>query len=298
LRFHIIFVNRAGLRKHLYDSLIAFLCRECSSGGRNKDEESAMSGSSGIVCPRLIVVIVGFAACLPVPAGASPPKAAACQRVVLSGEVQSGQEWRAAFGQGWDFRVVPVQPSKEGYSGWDLVVDREEGAGYPDALLLATPPYYSISEREVGTTFGVRAQDAIGWNPRSFHFLTVPAALREGQKFFRSLGSPKIWTEKPEPSSQQQNAVQALQKINQTSSPGEFHILDAGIVPGTADPAPFAQRWALQSSRTPHTNLPSSTAQTPVIGQLVWMRFSVALWLPEGWKTPKGIRAAPGACSR
>ena len=250
-----------------------------------------------IVVPRLIGVIAGVAVSFAATAGAAPRRAAVCQQVVLIGEVQAGQEWKAAFGQGWIFRVVPVQPGKEGIPVGTWLSIAKHGAGFPDASLLATPPYYSISEREVGTTFGLRAQDAIGWNPRSFHFLTGPAALREGQKLFRDLGAPKIWTEKPEPSSKQQNAVQALQKINQASSPGEFHILDARIVPGIADPAPFAQRWALQSARTPHSNAPSSAAQSPAIGQLLWMRFSVTLWLPEDWKTPKGIRGAPGACS-
>ena len=97
-----------------------------------------------------------------------------------SGEVSAGQEWKADFGQGWVFRLLPIDTSswagKAGYSGWDLVVDREQPAGYPDALLVATPPYNSINEREVGTTFGLRAQDAIGWNPRSFRFLTNAAA--------------------------------------------------------------------------------------------------------------------------
>jgi hypothetical protein len=128
------------------------------------------------------------------------PHAANCWRILLTGEVNAGQEWKQPFGQGWLFRVVPIQPGHTPgtpvYSGWDLVVDRDPSAGYPDALLVATPPYYSISEREVATTFGLRAQDAIGWNPRSFHFLTDSEALHEGQKEFRALGGTKIWTEK------------------------------------------------------------------------------------------------------
>ena len=66
----------------------------------------------------------------------------------------------------------------------------------------------------------LRAQDAIGWNPRSFHFLTDPDALREGQKQFRALGGTKIWTEKPEPSGREQMAEQRLLEINRKSSAG------------------------------------------------------------------------------
>jgi hypothetical protein len=112
-----------------------------------------------------------------------------CRKMVLEGEVSTGKEWKSAIGQGWVFRVLPIAQEKADYSGWDLVVDRAQGAGFPDALLLATLPYNSINEREVGTTFGLRAQDAIGWNPRSFRFLSTPAALSEGQQIFRSLSA-------------------------------------------------------------------------------------------------------------
>src|SRR5579863_6998325 len=154
------------------------------------------------------LAVVWLAILLPAAGFGSVAKGPACSKISLAGEVQAGQEWKAEFGEGWVFRVVPVEKGSAGYSGWDLVVDRDPSAGYPDALLVATPPYYSISEREVGTTFGLRAQDAIGWNPRSFHLLAKPGALIESQKQFRALGGTKIWTEKPEPSGKEQMAEQ------------------------------------------------------------------------------------------
>ena len=227
-------------------------------------------------------------------AAAAPP--AACTKIMLTGEADSTHEWSQPFGQGWSFRVLPIQAGKTGYTGWDLVVDRDRPAGFPDALLVATPPYYSISEREVATTFGLRAQDAIGWNPRSFHFLTDPDALREGQKQFRALGGTKIWTEKPEPSSREQAAEQRLLEINRKSSPGQFRILNARLTPGIADAAPFAQKWALQSSRTPHTIAPSATGQATPLGELDWIRFSITLWLPKNWRAPSDLKATPASC--
>lgn len=246
---------------------------------------------------------VGFCAVLcvatiaPVKSAAAARHPARCRKILLTGEVNAGQEWKAAFGEGWMFRVVPIQPGKEGYSGWDLVVDREQSAGYPDALLVATPPYYSISEREVGTTFGLRAQDAIGWNPRSFHFLTDPDALREGQKQFRSLGGTKIWTEAPVASSREHEAEQRLLEINRSASAGQLRILNARFTPGIADAAPFARRWALESAKTPHTVAPAAGAKATPLGELDWMRFSVTLWLAAGWKAPGGLGAPLAACS-
>lgn len=221
-------------------------------------------------------------------------QAASCQRIVLEGEATAGQEWKAAIGAGWVFRVLPIQPGNADYSGWDLVVDREQPMGFPDALLVATPPYGSINEREVGTTFGLRAQDAIGWNPRSFRFLTDPDALRESQKLFQVLGKT---TRAPAASREEEIAIQSQLRINERSSSGEFRILDARIAPGIADAAPFAQNWALASFKTPHRAEAAASGKPTLLGELHWMRFSITLWLPENWKTPKDLHAARRACA-
>ena len=244
-------------------------------------------GPYGVLC-LLLMAPIGSLAAAPRPAG--------CTRVAMTGEVSSGQEWKAAFGQGWVFRLVPIQPGQAGYSGWDLVVDRDTPAGFPDALLLATPPYESINEREVGTTFGLRAQDAIGWNPRSFRFLTDPAALRESQRLFQALNGIKPGTAVPAQSPEGMAITRQLQ-INRTSSTGQFRILNAKLSPGIADSAPFAEKWAIQSAKTPHTSAPSAGAGATPLGKLDWMRFSVTLWLPAAWKAPGELNAARAACT-
>jgi hypothetical protein len=175
------------------------------------------------------------------------------------------------------------------------VVDREPPAGFPDALLLATPPYNSISEREVGTTFGLRAQDAIGWNPRSFRFLTDPAAFQEGQKQFQILGGTTMET--PVMNSRQGIVMQRLLKLNQKSSAGQFRIIDTRLAPGTADAASYAQKWAIQSARTPHTLVPPAGTKATPLGQFDWMRFSITLWLPRIWNAPKDLHAVRAPCS-
>ncbi len=230
-------------------------------------------------------------------AQAGPPHSATCQKIVLQGEVSAGQEWRAEFGQGWVFRVLPIQPGQAGYSGWDLVVDREQPAGFPDALLLATPPYNSISEREVGTTFGLRAQDAIGWNPRSFRLLTSPEAFRESQGLFKVLGGTRPGMQASAGSSEEGMAVQRQLKINQKSSPGQFRILDARLTPGIGDAVPFAENWALALARTPHHFEPASSGKSTPMGELHWMRFSITLWLPDAWKAPRELRAVQTPCA-
>lgn len=216
------------------------------------------------------------------------PHVAPCQRIVLAGDVSAGNSWQADIGQGWTFRVLPIAAGRKDYSGWDLVVDRTQPAGYPDALLLATPPYNSINEREIGTTYGLRAQDAIGWNPRSFRFLTDPAALREGQRLFRQLSA----------SGPAQTAVASrLLALANHAAAGQFRILDARLIPGVADPAPYAQNWALEYERTQHSVESNMGNPATPRGQLFWMRFSVTLWLPQGWRAPRTLHATTAPCA-
>jgi len=246
---------------------------------------------------------------LAVPCLGVPPHPAACTRIELNGKVNAGQEWKAPIGEGWVFRLVPIAPGSAGYTGWDLVVDRDPPAGFPDALLLATPPYNSINEREIGTTYGLRAQDAIGWNPRSFRFITNPAAFLQGQKLFLALssqlqapsGKSSGASSKEDPAPTTPDAARLtrqLMDLQSRAAAGELRILDAGLAPGIADPEPFAESWALRAARTPVTLVsPTSSKPTPR-GELDWMRFSVTLWLPAGWKPPNGLSATPAPCAQ
>jgi hypothetical protein len=226
--------------------------------------------------------------------------AAECRKVILNGDVAAGHAWSMEFGRGWVFRVLPIQPSQAGYSGWDLVVDRVRAAGYPDALLLATLPYASLNEREIGTTFGLRAQDAIGWNPRSFRFVTDPMAFEEGQRAYLSLVQQGSLSGKRQSGAGQNaaegEAMNRLMALEQRASNGEFRILDARIVPGTGDAASYAQNWAIHAAQTPHANVTSANGKASERGSLEWMRFSITLWLPRGWALAAGEDAVNSTC--
>jgi hypothetical protein len=222
-----------------------------------------------------------------------------CQRVTIEGRVNVGREWDVSLGEDWIFRILPISSSSPEYSGWDLVVDRQQPAGFPDALLLATLPYNSINEREIGTTFGLRAQDAIGWNPRSFRFLLNTADFREAQQLFRSLMT--IAAHAPanaahDPAAPRGSALSRLVELRQRASSGELQILDAAIVPGVADPAPYAQAWALAASRTPHQIEAVPAGTSSALGTLNWMKFSLTLWFPAHWRIPPELHPAPTAC--
>ena len=237
---------------------------------------------------------------------ADPRTTPNCQKVVLLGEVNEGQKWSGRIGEGWVFRIIPIQPAQANFSGWDPVVDRDKAAGFPDALFLATPLYDSIDEHEVGTTFELRAQDAIGWNPRSFHLLTDPALFRTSQQHFQHMhrnaqpGMPlsaPAGKQKPASTGAAEQLDAWLTELLHRSSAGQFRILDARLAPGTSDAAPFAENWALALPRTPHTIEPVTGPSSAALGELHWLRFSVTLWLPAAFKSPPELHAVRAACA-
>jgi hypothetical protein len=254
----------------------------------------------GIEWPRLRWFGIALLVFSTLASGAATPPKAACMRVVFEAEVTAGGYWTIPLGEGWVFRVVPITPLQAAYSGWDLVVDRQPPAGFPDALLLATMPYNSINEREIGTTFGLRAQDAIGWNPRSFRFITSPGDFREARQLFQSLTTKIEPQSAPggsvDPKQGDRQAMARLLAIREHAATGEFRIVDAHIVAGVGDPAPYAQTWAVASSRTPHTVEDAPGGKSSALGAMTWMRFAVTLWLPAGWVVPASVHGQRMAC--
>lgn len=225
---------------------------------------------------------------------AEVPAPLTCEKLVLNGEVSAGHEWKMAFGDGWAFRVVPIPKDKTaaGIGGWDLVVDRDEPAGFPDAVLVATPPYNLINPREAATSYGLRAQDAIGWNPRRFRFMTNRNAFRQAQRLYLSLDRyGELGGKRKEvASARKQKALDRAKtrfmKLAKESSPGEFHVEEARLTPGIGTVKPYAANWALESAKTPHTVDPPPDGTPTELGNLDWIRFSVMLWVPGSWRAP------------
>lgn len=223
-------------------------------------------------------------------------KGGECRKIVLTGEAVEGQQWRAAIGEGWEFRLVPIAASGKGYSGWDLVVDTAQDGGYPDALLLGTPPYGSLNEREIGTTYGMRAQDAIAWTPRRFRFLTSAGELARSRAFFKIVTSGK-----EESAGAKAKAEGALLKIIEGASRGEFAVLGARLVAGSGDPPGFAEQWASHLQMVPHTLAQAVGPQSGIKssrGDLQWIRFSASLWLPGRWKIPVSVYSKAAKCAQ
>jgi hypothetical protein len=226
-----------------------------------------------------------------------------CTEIELRGEVAEKREWRAAIGEGWEFRVLPIaglpgkgDPAVDGYSGWDLAIDREQGGGYPDALLLATPPYGSLNPREIGTTYGMRAQDAIAWTPRRFQFLTEVEQWKRARELYGTLMSGAGKGAGSHVAGQKLLDMMGVPGVGY----GELEVADARLIAGVGDPPAFARQWAANLGRVPHTLVQSddrSGGAGKPLGELKWIRFRATLTLPGGWKFPSGIRGKETRCA-
>ena len=68
------------------------------------------------------------------------------------------------------------------------------------------------------------------------------------------------------------------------------------IVPGVADPAPYAQAWAQAASRAQHETEAAPGSKSSPLGTLNWMRFSLTLWFPAQWRIPSELHSVRTAC--
>lgn len=199
-----------------------------------------------------------------------------CVRTVVEGEVKAGESFQSVFSPGLKFLLEPIA------SGWIVRVISADGPREAhDYAGLATPPYRSVTPLAIGTDFSFRAQDAIGWNPRRFHYAASAAEFRSMRTLYASAtgGDGK--------------AMQSLVETAVRQPEAVLTIEDARFVPGTNDQARMASMVALHLQSTPHTE---ETSGASALGRIEWMRFHVAFELPAGDSAIKGNRQEKMFC--
>lgn len=202
---------------------------------------------------------------------------------MLEGEVRAGQPFQREIGSGLEVLLEPLP------SGWILRVLPTSGARPPhDYAELATPPYHSVSPLLISTDFSFRAQDAVGWTPRRFRF----AAFRPS--FDRLKAAYDRYEAKPGPAP---GAEQALAALVAGLPEGTFQIVDARLVPGTADQAGTAATLATHFTTTAHT-IESSTAGPTPLGRINWLRFRILLQLPAGFMPVTQLKTRLQLCGQ
>ena len=182
----------------------------------------------------------------------------------IAGELNAGQSFSAPIGHGLQVYFQPIT------SGWILRIF-PAGRSLPahDYAELATPPYQSVSPLSVSTDFSFRAQDAVGWNPRRFRFATSPETFDRLQKAW--LAFENAGATPPAPLQ-----VELSSEIAQSAN-GTLTILDARLVPGTADQWKMAAAVASHFTTTAHTLAQEPDGSTSPLGRILWLRFRLNL---------------------
>ncbi len=191
-----------------------------------------------------------------------------CRHVDLEGVVHAHDSYRRSLGGGLDFLLEPLP------HGWSIRVLPSSGVRPKvDYAELATPPFRSINPLLLTTDFGFRAQDVVGWNPRTFRYLARTADWKGADQAYRDVLSSRSPTAAAQEAAVTEVASRALE--------GRFEILDAALVPGTADQAAGAALVASHFATTAHTLQPSQTGAADALGTVLAMRFRVSLSVPD-----------------
>jgi hypothetical protein len=237
---------------------------------------------------RMLVVGIGMSATAMVGVCSgethSPKVVGTCRRAFVEGSVNRGEEFVRPIGEGLK---VSLEPLGWG-SGWVLRVLPVSGPRPAnDYAGLATPPYDSVNPLLISTDFSFRAQDAVGWNPRQFRFVTNVADFARLQTSYdRYMAGGAGNT----------SVVSELAEAVSHAPAGVFQILDAKLVPGTANQSKMASAVASHFSTTAHTVEEPVEGKGSPLGRMTWVRFRVVLDLPKGFRVDPGMTLSPEKC--
>jgi hypothetical protein len=202
-----------------------------------------------------------------------------CRAGTFEGEVRSGQFFTQPIGNGLEVMLEPLT------SGWIL---RVLPVGKPrpqhDYAELATPPYRSVTPLLISTDYSFRAQDAVGWNPRRFRFAPEETTFSKMLKAYNDYENKTV------------GAQETLATLVSHAPEGTLTIIDAHLVPGTADQVSAAAAVATHFTSTAHSvEKPDDGRPTP-LGRLTWMRFRISFDLPPGFRPNPRLAITQHAC--
>ena len=204
-----------------------------------------------------------------------------CRAAVIDGEVKAGEAFRRTFAPGLEFFLEPLP------SGWIARVLEVRGGHEVreshDWAEVATLPYRSVSPLLISTDWAFRAQDAAGWNPRSFRYAANRAA-------FQALGRLEDRVVANDPKATGEAVMRVMQQPE-----GQIELMDVALVPGTQDQSRMAGAVAQHFAGTPHEVVQGEQASP--LGRLVRLRFRVRLDLPAGLTAAAGIEVQPFSCN-
>lgn len=232
--------------------------------------------SKTVVSGKWVVISSVVMMLTPVGVGGAQSKQAEmkgdCRQALFEGDVKAGQIFEQEFAPGLKFLMEPLPQG----SGWEArVVAVGQVRGAHDFAELATPPYRSVTPLAVSTDFAFRSQDAVGWNPRRFRYAQDAATAHRLEGLYAGVIANDVAA-----------STKAAELANEQPE-GVLQILNAVIVPGTANQWQMAAAVALHFENTPHEVVQG--AQSSALGKLKEVQFRVKLDLEPGVRAAKGI---------
>jgi hypothetical protein len=216
-----------------------------------------------------------------------PGKAAGantCRNGILNGEVRAGESFARPIGGGLQVRLEALSWG----SGWLL---RILPVGTPrlthDYAELATPPYSSVNPLLISTDYSFRSQDAVAWNPRRFRFAASAAEFA---------GIASVYERYAKVTPPLPAVERELASLVSKAPEGTFQIMDARLIPGTANQSKMAAVVASHFNTTVHTVEEPRDGTGSVLGKLTWMRFKISLDLPPGFKVDPELLLETSKC--
>jgi hypothetical protein len=212
-----------------------------------------------------------------------------CRLGVIEGEVRAGESFTRPIGGGLIVRLDALSWG----SGWALRVLPASGmsktrpAGVQDYAQLATPPYSAVNPLLLSTDFSFRAQDTVAWNPRRFRYAGNAA------EFERLEAAYERYMRTTPPTAE---AESELATMVSTEPAGTLLILDARLIPGTANQAGTAALVASHFSTTAHTVEEPADGKGLPLGRLTWVGFRISLELPRNFEPDGGIKVDSKGC--
>ena len=175
----------------------------------------------------------------------------------------------------------------------DLSVAYEDNGsadGVPVMLLHGFPydirAYDEVTPLLVSTDYSFRSQDAIGWNPRHFHFASDEASFGKILKTFNEYENKTA------------GAQEALATLVSHTPEGTLTILDAHLIPGISDQVPAASTVVTHFTSTAHTVERSTDGKTTPLGRLNWMRFRISLEIPADFRLDPSLVITRHMCKK
>ena len=210
-----------------------------------------------------------------------------CRVELIEGEVTAGKSFDRAIGNGLRIELEAIA------SGWILRILPVQGEpGNHDYAELANPPYRSVSPLLMGTDYSFRAQDALAWNPRRFHFAPDRASYQEILSVYQE--DERLSRPGATDGESSREVESRLATLVSRTPEGELTILDAHLVPGTGDQSRAAAMVATHLNLSAHEVDQPANGNATALGRLNWLRFRIRLDLPKGFRAEPSLQMVRG----